>query len=126
MPWSRSPRECSRMPNSAQLRRRVSTWGRHAGSGMGSWMAAVGTGGPTGHTGLLAGAGLARSYAHRLAVALEHRRLVTHDAQGRFALGSLLRELALAAPGDPLLQAAPLVLARLRDIPGESAQLYRR
>ncbi len=41
-------------------------------------------------------------------------------------LGPRLRELALAAPGDLLLQAAPVVLARLRDITGESAQLYRR
>jgi DNA-binding IclR family transcriptional regulator len=83
-------------------------------------------GGPTSLAGLVARTGLSRPTAHRLAVALEHHRLVTRDAQGRFVLGPRLRELALAAPGDLLLQAAPVVLARLRDITGESAQLYRR
>lgn len=83
-------------------------------------------GGPTSLAGLVARTGLSRPTAHRLAVALEHHRLVDRDGQGRFVLGPRLRELALAAPGDPLLQAAPVVLARLRDITGESAQLYRR
>jgi DNA-binding IclR family transcriptional regulator len=73
-------------------------------------------GGPTSLAGLVARTGLSRPTAHRLAVALEHHRLVTRDAQGRFVLGPRLRELALAAPGDLLLQAAPV----------ESAQLYRR
>jgi DNA-binding IclR family transcriptional regulator len=82
--------------------------------------------GPTSLAGLVARTGLSRPTAHRLAVALEHHRLVTRDGQGRFMLGPRLRELAMAAPGDQLLAAAPVVLARLRDITGESAQLYRR
>lgn len=83
-------------------------------------------GGPTSLNGLVARTGLSRPTAHRLAVALEHYRLVSRDGQGRFILGPRLRELAMAAPGDPLLAAAPVVLSRLRDITGESAQLYRR
>src|SRR5919199_6218556 len=82
--------------------------------------------GPTSLAGLVARTGLSRPTAHRLAVALEHHRLVARDTQGRFLLGPRLRELAMAAPGDPLLSAAPVVLSRLRDITGESAQLYRR
>jgi DNA-binding IclR family transcriptional regulator len=46
--------------------------------------------------------------------------------QGRFVLGPRLRELASAAGEDRLLEAAGPVLSRLRDITGESAQLYRR
>ena len=41
-------------------------------------------------------------------------------------LGPRLRELAAAAGEDRLLAAAGPVLARLRDVTGESAQLYRR
>ncbi|MEV7027303.1 helix-turn-helix domain-containing protein, partial [Kitasatospora sp. NPDC093558] len=40
--------------------------------------------GPTTLAGLAAATGLARPTAHRLAVALEHHRLVTRDLQGRF------------------------------------------
>jgi DNA-binding IclR family transcriptional regulator len=82
--------------------------------------------GPASLAGLVARTGLSRPTAHRLAVALEHHRLVTRDSQGRFLLGPRLRELAMAAPGDQLLASAPVILARLRDITGESAQLYRR
>jgi DNA-binding IclR family transcriptional regulator len=46
--------------------------------------------------------------------------------QGRFILGPRLGELAAAAGEDRLLAAAGPVLARLRDITGESAQLFRR
>ena len=70
--------------------------------------------------------GLARPTAHRLAVALEHHRLVARDLQGRFVLGPRLGELAAAAGEDRLLATAGPVLARLRDITGESAQLFRR
>jgi DNA-binding IclR family transcriptional regulator len=70
--------------------------------------------------------GLARPTAHRLAVALEHHRLVARDLQGRFVLGPRLNELATAAGEDRLLAAAGPILAKLRDITGESAQLYRR
>src|SRR6266540_652716 len=52
--------------------------------------------------------------------------LVARDMQGRFVLGPRLGELAAAAGEDRLLAAAGPVLAYLRDITGESAQLYRR
>lgn len=42
IPCSVSPSECSRMPNSAQLRRNVSTWSRLTGSAMGRSCAIVG------------------------------------------------------------------------------------
>jgi DNA-binding IclR family transcriptional regulator len=82
--------------------------------------------GPATLAGLVASTGLARPTAHRLAVALEHHRLVARDMQGRFTLGPRLSELAAAAGEDRLLAAAGPVLARLRDITGESAQLFRR
>lgn len=75
---------------------------------------------------LVQATGLARPTAHRLAVALEHHRLVARDMQGRFVLGSRLGELAAAAGEDRLLAAAGPVLSALRDHTGESAQLYRR
>ncbi len=83
-------------------------------------------GGPTTLAGLVQQTGLARPTAHRLAVALEHYRLVGRDLQGRFVLGPRLGELAAAAGEDRLLATAGPVLARLRDITGESAQLFRR
>ena len=82
--------------------------------------------GPTTLAGLVTATGLARPTAHRLAVALEHHRLVSRDLQGRFVLGPRLTELASAAGEDRLLATAGPVLARLRDITGESAQLFRR
>lgn len=82
--------------------------------------------GPTTLAGLVTATGLARPTAHRLAVALEHHRLVGRDLQGRFVLGPRLGELASAAGEDRLLATAGPVLARLRDITGESAQLFRR
>jgi DNA-binding IclR family transcriptional regulator len=82
--------------------------------------------GPATLAGLVQATGLARPTAHRLAVALEHHRLVTRDMQGRFVLGPRLAELAAAAGEDRLLAAAGPVLAQLRDVTGESAQLYRR
>lgn len=75
---------------------------------------------------LVQATGLARPTAHRLAVALEHHRLVARDMQGRFVLGPRLAELASAAGEDRLLAAAGPVLTQLRDLTGESAQLYRR
>src|SRR3954466_10520278 len=82
--------------------------------------------GPSTLAQLVAATGLARPTAHRLAVALEHHRLVGRDMQGRFVLGPRLSELASAAGEDGLLATAGAVLARLRDIAGESAQLLRR
>ncbi|MGI5951627.1 MAG: IclR family transcriptional regulator [Brooklawnia sp.] len=82
--------------------------------------------GPMTLAGLVAATGLARPTAHRLAVALEHHRLVGRDLQGRFILGPRLAELAAAAGEDRLLVTAGPILSRLRDIAGESAQLFRR
>lgn len=82
--------------------------------------------GPTTLAGLVTQTGLARPTAHRLAVALEHHRLVGRDLQGRFVLGPRLGELSAAAGEDRLLTTAGPILARLRDITGESVQLFRR
>jgi DNA-binding IclR family transcriptional regulator len=82
--------------------------------------------GPLTLGGLVAATGLARPTAHRLAVALEYHRLLGRDLQGRFVLGTRLQELAAASGEDRLLATAAPILARLRDITGESAQLFRR
>ena len=82
--------------------------------------------GPMTLAGLVQSTGLARPTAHRLAVALEHHRLVGRDLQGRFVLGPRLAELASAAGEDRLLATAGPILNRLRDITGESSQLFRR
>lgn len=82
--------------------------------------------GPTTLAGLVQATGLARPTAHRLAVALEHHRLVARDLQGRFVLGPRLAELASAAGEDRLLAAAGPVLTALREATAESTQLYRR
>jgi DNA-binding IclR family transcriptional regulator len=70
--------------------------------------------------------GLARPTAHRIAVALERHRLLARDGQGRFILGPRIAELATAAGEDRMLAVAQPVLIALRDLTGESAQLYRR
>jgi DNA-binding IclR family transcriptional regulator len=82
--------------------------------------------GPQSLAELVATTGIARPTAHRLAVALEHHRLVARDLSGRFVLGPRSSELAAAAGEDRLLAAAGPALANLRDATGESAQLYRR
>lgn len=82
--------------------------------------------GPQTLAGLVAATGLARPTAHRLAVALEHHRLVGRDIQGRFALGPRLAELAAAAGEDRLVAVAGGVLSALQASTGESTQLYRR
>lgn len=69
--------------------------------------------------------GLPRATAHRLAVGLEVHGLLHRDVDGRWRPGPALTELA-ARSGDPLLEAASAVLPRLRDLTGESVQLYRR
>jgi DNA-binding IclR family transcriptional regulator len=74
---------------------------------------------------LVAATGLARPTAHRIAVALEHHRLLARDVQGRFILGPRVAELASSAGEDRLLAVAQPVLIQLRDATGESAQLYR-
>jgi DNA-binding IclR family transcriptional regulator len=66
--------------------------------------------------------GLSRATAHRLAVALEVHHFLAREGDGRGRPGP-----RLAASGtDTLLERAAPVLARLRDLTGESAQLYRR
>jgi DNA-binding IclR family transcriptional regulator len=89
-----------------------------------SVLAAVETG-PATLAQLVAATGLARPTAHRLAVALEHHRLLARDVQGRFILGPRAAELASAAGEDRLLAVSQPVLIQLRDATGESAQLYR-
>jgi DNA-binding IclR family transcriptional regulator len=69
--------------------------------------------------------GLPRATAHRLAVGLEVHGLLHRGTDGRWRPGPALAELA-AGGVDPLLEAAAAVLPRLRDITGESVQLYRR
>jgi DNA-binding IclR family transcriptional regulator len=69
--------------------------------------------------------GLPRATAHRLAVGLETHRLLARDGQGRWRLGPAVGELA-GQINDPLPAAGAAVLPRLREITGESVQLYRR
>jgi DNA-binding IclR family transcriptional regulator len=69
--------------------------------------------------------GLPRATAHRLAAGLETHRLLARDGEGRWRLGPALVELA-GQVNDPLLAAGAVVLPRLREITGESVQLYRR
>jgi DNA-binding IclR family transcriptional regulator len=82
--------------------------------------------GPAALAELVERSGLARPTAYRIAVALEHHRLVSRDPQGRFVLGPRIGELAGHRRSDPLELAAVQVLSRLRDVTGESTQLYRR
>lgn len=69
--------------------------------------------------------GLPRATAHRLAAGLEVHRLLDRDGDGRWRVGHAITELA-AHVDDPLLAAGAVVLPRLREITGESVQLYRR
>src|SRR5262252_9187529 len=82
--------------------------------------------GPASLAQLVAATGLARPTAHRIAVALELHRLVSRDSVGRFVLGPRIAEFATAAGEDRLLAIAQPILVQLRDLTGESAQLYRR
>ncbi|CAN3128232.1 IclR family transcriptional regulator [Mycobacterium sp. smrl_JER01] len=68
---------------------------------------------------------LPRATAHRLAVGLEVHRLLARDGDGQWRLGPALTELA-GHVNDPLLAAGAVVLPRLRELTGESVQLYRR
>jgi len=69
--------------------------------------------------------GLPRATAHRLAAGLETHRLLGRDNEGRWQIGPAVSELAARAD-DPLRAAGATVLPRLREITGESVQLYRR
>ena len=78
--------------------------------------------GPCGLAELVARTGLPRATAYRLASALAAHRLAS-VADGRYALGPWLTELATA---DPLVARATVVLDDLRAETGCSAQLFRR
>ncbi|WP_184726758.1 IclR family transcriptional regulator [Saccharopolyspora phatthalungensis] len=80
---------------------------------------------PCGLAELCSRTGLPRATAHRLAVGLEVHRLLRRGSDGRWRPGAALAELAGGAT-DPLLEAAATVLPKLRDVTGESVQLYRR
>ncbi|GAB3685619.1 IclR family transcriptional regulator [Saccharopolyspora tripterygii] len=80
---------------------------------------------PCGLAELCSRTGLPRATAHRLAVGLETHRLLRRGSDGRWRPGAALAELAGGAV-DPLLEAASTVLPKLRDVSGESVQLYRR
>lgn len=69
--------------------------------------------------------GLPRATAHRLAAGLEFHRLLARDSAGHWRLGPALSDLS-AHVNDPLLEAGAAVLPGLREITGESVQLYRR
>jgi DNA-binding IclR family transcriptional regulator len=69
--------------------------------------------------------GLPRATAHRLAAGLEVHRLLARNGDGRWQIGPAVAELAAHA-ADPLQAGAAMVLPRLREITGESVQLYRR
>jgi DNA-binding IclR family transcriptional regulator len=76
---------------------------------------------------LVEATGLSRATAHRLAVALEDHGLVRRDPDGRFALGVRLVALGRRAAEElPLASAAMPALRALRDMTGESVQLYVR
>lgn len=80
---------------------------------------------PCGLNELCTRTGLPRATAHRLAVGLEVHRLLARDNSGMWRPGPALAELAAGA-SDPLQDAASLILPRLREITGESVQLYLR
>ncbi len=69
--------------------------------------------------------GLPRATAHRLAVGLEVHRLLARDSDGQWRLGPAVTEIA-GRIQDPLLSSGAAVLPRLRELTGESVQLYRR
>ncbi|QGK72376.1 helix-turn-helix domain-containing protein [Allosaccharopolyspora coralli] len=80
---------------------------------------------PCGLAELCSRTGLPRATAHRLAVGLEVHRMLRRGSDGRWRPGAALTELAGGAV-DPLLEAAGTILPKLREITGESVQLYRR
>ena len=81
---------------------------------------------PCGLAELCARTGLPRATAHRLAVGPGGARAAAPRTRtGAGGPGPALAELAHRG-ADPLLEAAAAVLPRLRDITGESVQLYRR
>jgi len=75
--------------------------------------------GPLSLPALVDATGLPRATAHRLASALEVHGFVGRDADGRFQLGARLTQPTLPAIASPSLE-------NLRDVTGESVQLYVR
>ncbi len=68
--------------------------------------------------------GLPRPTAHRLAVALEHHRVIARNDRGQFILGPQLAE--WSTPQATWVSAAATIARELRDATGVSAQVYRR
>ncbi len=85
-------------------------------------------GGPRSLAELAAGSALPRATTHRLAVALESHGLVARDDVGRFTLGSRLVGLGrVASHGRRSLAVVAMpALGSLRDLTGESTQLFVR
>lgn len=69
--------------------------------------------------------GLPRATAHRIASALEAHRILRRDNQSRWVVGPAILELAAFAR-DPLVDSSMVILRKLRDLTGESAQLFVR
>ncbi|MBK6761864.1 MAG: IclR family transcriptional regulator [Micrococcales bacterium] len=82
--------------------------------------------GPQDLAGLAALTGQPRATCHRLATSLVDLRLLTKDGAGRYTIGPRIAELHAAGGGDRLRTVALPALRRLRDLTGESAQIYRR
>ena len=78
---------------------------------------------PRSLTELVEATGITRPTAHRLAVALEHHRLVARDDDGRFAPGPHLHTWSLEL--DALAARATAVVTHLRDATALSSQVYR-
>lgn len=70
--------------------------------------------------------GIPRPTTHRLASALMGHRLLSKDEYGRYMLGPRLSELSSSVGDDRLMSSADPILQQLRDVTGESAQLFRR
>ncbi len=82
--------------------------------------------GPLSLADLVSRTGLSRATAHRLASALEVHRLVARDGEGRFTPGPRLAAAASIPLPWELLDRADRVLTELREVTGESTQLYVR
>lgn len=83
--------------------------------------------GPADLAGLQEVTGLPRATAHRLAQALETHGILRRDAQGRFDLGGALIALGrVALDRFPLAELSRPILSDLRDVTGESVQLFVR
>ena len=80
--------------------------------------------GPASLADLVAGTGLPRPTAHRLALALERLDVLDRDDAGRFVIGP--RAARWGSASDPLRVRAEQAVLALRDTTGASAQVYRR